>query len=163
MVDETGERRADVVVADGSITAVGTGIDAPAGATVLDAGGCLVARDWSTSTPTSASPGGRKPRRWRRRPAAAARGGYTAVVGMPNTTPPIDSAAVALEVLGLGARALCQVAVAGAITVGRAGERLAPHGRAGRPGGDACSPTTAPGSRTPASCVGPSSTPGASV
>jgi dihydroorotase len=59
---------------------------------------------------------------------AAARGGYTAVVGMPNTNPPIDSAAVALEVLGLGAGALCQVAVAGAITVGRAGERLAPMG-----------------------------------
>ncbi|MGH9018583.1 MAG: dihydroorotase, partial [Acidimicrobiales bacterium] len=59
---------------------------------------------------------------------AAALGGYTAVVAMPNTTPAIDSAAVALEVLGLGATALCQVAVAGAITVGRAGERLAPLG-----------------------------------
>jgi dihydroorotase len=47
---------------------------------------------------------------------------------MPNTNPPIDSAAVALEVLGLGRSALCRVAVAGAITVGRAGECLAPMG-----------------------------------
>jgi dihydroorotase len=47
---------------------------------------------------------------------------------MPNTDPPIDSAAVALEVLGLGAPAMCRVAVAGAITVGRDGERLAPMG-----------------------------------
>ena len=47
---------------------------------------------------------------------------------MPNTDPPVDSAAVALEVLSLGEGAMCQVAVAGAITVGRAGERLAPMG-----------------------------------
>ena len=39
---------------------------------------------------------------------------------------PSTARAVALEVLGLGATALCRVAVAGAITVGRAGERLAP-------------------------------------
>jgi dihydroorotase len=58
----------------------------------------------------------------------AARGGYTAIVGMPNTDPPIDNAAAALEVLGLGEGAPCQVAVAGAITVGRAGEHLAPMG-----------------------------------
>jgi dihydroorotase len=47
---------------------------------------------------------------------------------MPNTSPPVDDAAVAREVLTLGLGAPCQVAVAGAITVGRAGERLAPMG-----------------------------------
>jgi dihydroorotase len=47
---------------------------------------------------------------------------------MPNTDPPVDSAAVALEVLSLGSGVACQVAVAGAITMGRAGERLAPIG-----------------------------------
>ena len=45
---------------------------------------------------------------------------------MPNTEPPIDSAGTAREVLELGRRAPAEVAVAGAITVGRAGERLAP-------------------------------------
>ncbi len=83
---------------------------------------------WSISTPTSAQPGGEEAETVETAARAAARGGYTAVVGMPNTDPPIDNAAVALEVLGLGEKAPCRVAVAGAITVGRAGECLAPMG-----------------------------------
>ena len=47
---------------------------------------------------------------------------------MPNTEPAIDSAAVVSQVLDLGASSCCDVAVAGAITVGRAGELLAPLG-----------------------------------
>ena len=45
---------------------------------------------------------------------------------MPNTTPAIDSAAMVHEVLDLGRGALCDVRVAGAITIGREGEKLAP-------------------------------------
>src|SRR6202035_3721673 len=51
---------------------------------------------------------------------AAALGGYTAVVAMPNTEPAIDSA--------VGRDTAAEVAVAGAITVGRAGKSLAPIG-----------------------------------
>ena len=57
---------------------------------------------------------------------AAALGGYTAVLAMPNTTPAIDGAAVVREVLELGRDAICDVHTTGAITVGRAGEQLAP-------------------------------------
>ena len=57
---------------------------------------------------------------------AAALGGFTAVVAMPNTEPAIDHAGMVREVQDLGAKALCDVAVAGAITVGRNGEQLAP-------------------------------------
>jgi dihydroorotase len=45
---------------------------------------------------------------------------------MPNTEPAIDSAAVVRDVLELGRKALCDVRAAGAISVGRAGEQLAP-------------------------------------
>jgi dihydroorotase len=45
---------------------------------------------------------------------------------MPNTEPAIDSAAVVRQVLDLGAKALVDVRVAGAITVGREGKQLAP-------------------------------------
>jgi len=45
---------------------------------------------------------------------------------MPNTMPAIDSAAMVHEVLDLGRGALCDVRVAGAITIGREGEKLAP-------------------------------------
>jgi len=50
------------------------------------------------------------------------------VVAMPNTEPPIDCAAVASQVLELGRAAVCDVRVAGAITVGREGRQLAPLG-----------------------------------
>jgi dihydroorotase len=45
---------------------------------------------------------------------------------MPNTTPAIDSAGVAREVLDLGRAACCDVRTSAAITVGRAGTRLTP-------------------------------------
>ncbi|MBA3303148.1 MAG: dihydroorotase, partial [Acidimicrobiia bacterium] len=57
---------------------------------------------------------------------AAALGGYTAVIAMPNTVPAIDSAGVVREVLELAAGSSCEVRPAGAITLGRQGERLAP-------------------------------------
>jgi dihydroorotase len=57
---------------------------------------------------------------------AAALGGFSAVVAMPNTQPAIDSAAMVHEVIDLGRSALCEVHVAGAITAGREGEKLAP-------------------------------------
>ena len=55
-------------------------------------------------------------------------GGYTCVLAMPNTEPAIDHAGIVREVKALAATALCDVEVAGAITVERAGERLAPMG-----------------------------------
>ena len=58
---------------------------------------------------------------------AAALGGYTAVVAMPNTDPPHDSRGVVELVRGRGEEAgLCEVLPAGCITMGRAGEVLAP-------------------------------------
>ena len=61
--------------------------------------------------------------------AAAAAGGYTAVVAMPNTLPPIDSAVVARLVAERGrAAGLVDVHPAGALTVGRAGAAVADYG-----------------------------------
>src|SRR5262249_29112558 len=59
---------------------------------------------------------------------AAALGGCTAVVCMPNTDPPLDDAAVVASVLARGRRSACDVRVAGCITKGRAGVELAPLG-----------------------------------
>ena len=65
---------------------------------------------------------------------AAALGGYTAVVAMPNTEPAIDGAGGGARGAGAGpAAALCDVHVAGAITVGRAGRAAGADGRDGRP------------------------------
>ena len=54
--------------------------------------------------------------------------GFTAVVAMPNTEPPLDTASAVREVLELGVTAACDVRVAGAITKGRKGRELAPLG-----------------------------------
>jgi dihydroorotase len=59
---------------------------------------------------------------------AAALGGFTAVVAMPNTTPPLDDVAVVASVLAAGRHSVCDVVSSGCITKGRAGEELAPMG-----------------------------------
>ena len=126
LVDETGERRGDILVRDGRIVAVEEAIDAPKGATAIDAGGCVVTPGLVDLHAHLREPGGEIAETIESGSRAAALGGYTAVVAMPNTEPAIDSAAVARDVLALGEEALAEIAVAGAITVGRRGERLVP-------------------------------------
>lgn len=56
---------------------------------------------------------------------AAAVGGFTTVVAMPNTTPPVDCPEVLTQVLDLARRkAVVRVLQTGALTVGRAGKEL---------------------------------------
>jgi len=128
VVDASGERVADVVVRGGLVAEVGPDLAVPRGATVLEAGGCLVSPGLVDLHTHLRQPGAEDSETVETGARAAALGGFTAVVAMPNTDPPVDSAAVALEVLALGEGAMCRVAVAGAITMGRAGERLAPMG-----------------------------------
>src|SRR4051812_39370575 len=130
VVDATGTRRADVLVRDGMIAEVakaGEHIDA-GGATghTLDATGCIVSPGLVDLHTHLREPGREDAETVETGARAAALGGYTAVVAMPNTEPAIDSAAVVRQVLDLGAGAACDVRVAGAITVGRAGHQLAP-------------------------------------
>ncbi len=58
--------------------------------------------------------------------AAGAAGGYTALVAMPNTDPPIDSGHLARYVADQARRSnTAEVVSAGCLTLGRAGERMA--------------------------------------
>ena len=126
VIDATGERAADVVIEDGRIVAVGPGLS---GDRMLDARGCVVAPGLVDLHTHLREPGHEEAETVETGSRAAALGGFTAIVAMPNTEPAMDSAGVVREVLELGRRAgLCDVHVAGAITVGRAGERLAPLG-----------------------------------
>ncbi len=120
-------RRADVAISDGAIAAVGADLEVPAGARVLDAGGCVVAPGLVDLHTHLREPGREDAETVESGSRAAALGGFTAVVAMPNTEPAIDGVEVVREVLALGEKAgLVDVRVAGAITVARAGERLAP-------------------------------------
>jgi dihydroorotase len=128
VVDESGERTADVRVVDGLIAEVGAGLAASAGALVLDAGGCVVAPGLVDIQVHFREPGREEAETIETGARAAALGGCTAVVCMPNTEPPLDDAAVVQSVLERGRHAACAVHVAGCITKGRQGEQLAPMG-----------------------------------
>ncbi len=119
--------RADVVVVDGVVTQIGASVERPSGATELDASGCIVGPGLIDLHTHLREPGNEAAETVETGSRAAALGGYTAILAMPNTDPPIDSAAVVNQVLQLGVKAgLVDVHVAGAITVGRKGELLAP-------------------------------------
>ncbi|MGA3146201.1 MAG: dihydroorotase [Acidimicrobiales bacterium] len=126
VIDEHGERRADVLVTDGLVAALDDEITGPTGALVLDATGCVVAPGLVDLHTHLREPGREESETIETGSRAASLGGYTAVVAMPNTEPALDSAEAVRNVLELAATAMAEVAVAGAITVGRAGERLAP-------------------------------------
>ena len=125
VLDATGERVADVLVADGRIVAVGTDVgDADS---TLDAGGCIVAPGFVDLHTHLREPGREEAETIETGSRAAALGGYTAVVAMPNTDPAQDSRGVVDFVRAQGeAAGLCEVLPAGCITIGRAGEQLAP-------------------------------------
>ena len=129
VIDATGQRVADVIIdANGHVAAVGEGLAERSGLArrTLDARGCIVAPGLVDLHTHLRQPGGEQAETVLSGSRAAALGGFCAVVAMPNTAPAIDSAAMVREVQELGRSALCRVEVAGAITVGRAGDRLAP-------------------------------------
>lgn len=128
IIDGSGERMADVLVEAGRVRAIGASIDPPPGATVLDAGGCVVSPGLVDLHTHLRQPGREEAETVETGARAAALGGFTAVVAMPNTEPALDSAAGVREVLELGATTVCDVRVAGAITKGRLGRELAPLG-----------------------------------
>jgi dihydroorotase len=128
VIDATGERDADIRIADGMIAEVGPALDT-SGATVLDADGCVVAPGLVDVQVHFREPGREDSETIETGARAAALGGCTAVVCMPNTEPPLDDAAVVQSVRERArAVGLCDVFPAGCITKGRKGEELAPIG-----------------------------------
>ncbi|MCB9392358.1 MAG: dihydroorotase [Acidimicrobiaceae bacterium] len=129
VLDQQGERRADVAIADGRIVGVGTDLPAEDDDRVLDAAGSHVTPGFVDLHVHLREPGREEAETIETGSRAAALGGFTAVVAMPNTEPPQDSLPTIEFVRAQARRAgLCHVAPAGCITLGRAGEQLAPLG-----------------------------------
>ena len=115
---------ADVAIVDGAVVEVGSGLE---GDEMLDATGCHVSSGFVDLHTHLREPGKEEAETIETGSRAAAIGGYTAVVAMPNTDPAQDSVMVVEFVREQGRRAgLVDVHPAGCITVGRAGTALAP-------------------------------------
>jgi dihydroorotase len=131
VIDGSGTRVADVVIGDGVIKAIGENLDAK---TVIDASGCIVSPGFVDLHTHLREPGREEAEDIETGTRAAALGGYTAVVAMPNTEPTIDSVEVVRDILATAVGKSCAVYPAGAITIGRKGEQLSPMAEMARAG-----------------------------
>jgi dihydroorotase len=121
-----GEDAVDLLLREGVIAAVGPGL---AGDKVVNGGGAVLLPGLVDLHTHLREPGREDAETVESGSAAAALGGYTAVFAMPNTDPAADTAGVVEQVWRLGREAgLVDVAPIGAVTVGRAGARLAELG-----------------------------------
>ncbi len=125
LIDLVGDRVADVVVDpnSGLITGVGTGLAADE---EIDCDGLVISPGFVDLHVHLREPGLEAAETILTGSRAAVRGGFTAVVAMPNTTPTTDSAAVVEQVLAAGRHALCEVSPSASISVGRKGRQLSP-------------------------------------
>jgi dihydroorotase len=128
---------ADLLIVDGKIAAMGAEVAAKArpDAERFDAKGCVVCPGLIDLHVHLREPGFTIKETIATGAAAAARGGFTSVVCMPNTSPAVDNAGtVALIHARAAQQAKANVFVAGAISKGIAGEELASIGSLKRAG-----------------------------
>ena len=118
----------DLLVTDGVI-AESTAEPRDGSATVIDAAGLIVAPGLIDMHVHLREPGGTQKETIASGSRAAAAGGFTSILAMPNTTPPADGPnTIALMRQRAAETACVNVFVSGCITVGMKGEQLAPIG-----------------------------------
>ena len=133
VVTKRGEERLDVKIAQGVIAEMGTSVG-PADSE-LDGTNCHVLPGFVDLHAHLREPGKEDSETIETGSRAGARGGYTALVAMPNTNPAQDSVPVIEFVRLQGERAgLLEVVPSGCITVGRAGTALSPMAELARAG-----------------------------
>jgi len=125
IVTSTQEGTGDILVRDGLIAAVGQGLEAPAGAQVLDLTGLTVVPAFADIHVHFREPGFTAKETIRTGSMAAARGGYTVVCAMPNLDPVPDSPqTLAVEQAAIDRDAVISVLPYCSITKGRKGKEL---------------------------------------
>jgi dihydroorotase len=128
-----GEDATDLLVSDGVVTEIGTGLTAPEDTETLDAGGHVLLPGFVDLHVHLREPGGEESETIETGSHAAALGGFTAVFAMPNTDPVADTEVVVEHVRRRGEEiGLVDVHPVGAVTVGLKGEKLAELGTMAR-------------------------------
>ena len=131
------DAKADVLISEGKIVAVGAGAagKAPRGAEKMDMSELVVCPGLIDLHVHLREPGQTAKENIATGTVAAARGGFTSVVCMPNTSPAVDTAGTVALIRERAVRqGVVNVFVAGAITKNIAGEELAPIGSLKRAG-----------------------------
>ena len=85
------DQDADVFISEGKITDIGPGLSDEMAEEIIDATGCYVCPGLVDMHVHLREPGQTHKADIATESAAAARGGYTSIFAMPNTTPPVDS------------------------------------------------------------------------
>jgi dihydroorotase len=128
-----GEDAVDLLVRDGVVTEIGSGLRAPDDVEALDADGAVLLPGFVDLHTHLREPGGEESETVETGSRAAARGGYTAVFAMPNTDPVADTAVVVEHVRRRGEEVgLVDVHPVGAVTVGLEGAKMAELGTMAR-------------------------------
>ncbi len=123
-----GGSRSDLILESGRIVEMGSGLSR-AGAVVIDASGLQALPGLVDLHTHLREPGAEQSETVLTGSQAAARGGFTSVFAMANTSPTQDTAGVVEQVLALGERAgYVTVQPIGAVTVGLSGLQLAELG-----------------------------------
>nr|WP_231705014.1 dihydroorotase [Arthrobacter gengyunqii] len=124
-----GRETADILMSGGLITAVGSALEAPEDAVVIDAAGLIALPGMVDLHTHLREPGREDAETVETGTRAAALGGFTSVHAMANSNPVADTAGVVEQVWSLGRRSgWVDVRPVGAVTVGLEGERLAELG-----------------------------------
>ena len=124
VLTENGFEALDVLIGDDCVIQIGvtTGVN---GAQVIDATGCLVGPGFVDLHVHFRDPGETWKEDFESGSIAAATGGFTAVVAMPNTEPPLDNLEVIVAAKERARKiGLIELAFASAITKGRLGVEL---------------------------------------
>lgn len=117
----------DVLIVDGVIAAVGGSHQADI---EIDGSGCFLSSGFVDLHTHLREPGKEEAETIESGSRAAALGGYTAVVAMPNTDPAQDNVETVRFVREQGiAAGLCEVVPSGCITIGRLGKQMVPYAR----------------------------------
>ena len=125
LIDAAERRRADILVRDDRIAAIGPDLVFASGAEVIDCSGRLVSEGFTDIHVHFREPGQGYKETIRTGSLAAAHGGYTTVCAMPNLNPVPDSPeTLALEQEIIDRDACIRVLPYAAITRGRRGEQL---------------------------------------
>lgn len=117
---------ADVLIQDGIIQKIASGITAPAGTRVIDCKNQILCPGFFDAHVHFREPGQEQKENIASGSEAAINGGITGIVMMPNTAPAIDSEASAASVLNSGIKnSRIPIYTSGCVTKGREGKELA--------------------------------------